>query len=230
MKYEWIVPIQVSGKENFTLIAVWTKRLPGMSYGKALYSALKEYENLIQNGPVIVMGDFNLDKRVPSSYTGVGGYNKIIDLFEGYDLKSCYHSISKEAFGSESKATYYHYSKSDRPFHLDYCFVSQHIIQGMKEFYIGSAEEYLPYSDHVPIAFEFTLGLTIAVGTSHTQECDVVYPSKVPVSSSNINNRIIISKDELIQEYFLEVDSKIATVEEIEEAINFIRELRVKRN
>lgn len=69
--YEWIVPIQVSGKENFTLIAVWTKRMAGFgsSYGKVIYAALKQYENIIQNKSVIMMGDFNLDKRVASSYS-----------------------------------------------------------------------------------------------------------------------------------------------------------------
>lgn len=158
VKYDWVVPIKVSGKENFILIAVWTKRMPGFSYGKVLYSALQEYESLIQNDPVIIMGDFNLDKRVPSSFTGVGGYGKIMGLFESYGLKSCYHSNSMEEFSLESAATYYHYGKVDMPFHIDYCFVSQDVLQGMQTFHIGTAEEYLSLSDHVPLVLEFTQG------------------------------------------------------------------------
>ncbi|MGM0900279.1 MAG: endonuclease/exonuclease/phosphatase family protein [Bacillota bacterium] len=102
VKYDWIVPIKVTGKENFTLIAVWTKRGPGASYGNILYHALQEYENIIQDRPVIIMGDFNLDKRVASSYSGVGGFKKMMSIFEHYGLKSIYHINNKEEFGSES--------------------------------------------------------------------------------------------------------------------------------
>lgn len=80
--------------------------------GKALFNAFIEYENLIKNGPVIIMGDFNLEKRVTSSYSGLGGksgYNKIIDLFNSYNLISCYHIINQEKYGMASQDTYFHH-------------------------------------------------------------------------------------------------------------------------
>lgn len=231
VKYEWIVPIKVSGKENFTLIAVWTKRMHSSSYGKVLYSALKEYESLIQNGPVIIMGDFNLDKRVPSSYTGIGGYKKMMELFESYGLISCYHSISKEEFGSESQATYYHYGKIDKPFHLDYCLVSQDILQGMQQFNIGSSKEYLPFSDHVPLVFEFTLGFNNILEKSAANESvsKGSNTTKSNIEKSKIE-KIMITPEILMQEYLLKIDSKFATVEEIEEAIKYIKAMRIMRN
>lgn len=133
IKYEWIMPIKVSGKENFTLIAVLTKKMPSASYGKSLFNAFIEYENLIKNGPVIIMGDFNLEKRVTSSYSGLGGksgYNKIIDLFNSYNLTSCYHHINQEKYGMASQYTYFHHQNLEKPFHIDYCLVSQEFIAG----------------------------------------------------------------------------------------------------
>ncbi|MEH7415031.1 hypothetical protein V7266_07065 [Neobacillus drentensis] len=84
IKYEWVVPIKVSGKEDFILLAVWTKRTPGYSsYGHILYSALKEYEHFLKNSRVIIIGDFNIDKNLPRSYSGIQGrlgFERIIEL------------------------------------------------------------------------------------------------------------------------------------------------------
>lgn len=231
VKYEWIVPIKITGKEDFTLIAVWTKRMPGFSYGKVLFSALEEYGSFIKNRPVIIMGDFNLDKRVPSSYTGIGGYKKMMDLFEGYGLKSCYHSLSNEEFGSEGQATYYHYGKMDKPFHIDYCFVSEDILQSMEQFKIGLGKEYLPFSDHVPLVLEFTLGLNNISEKPTSDETILKGPiTRKSDAEEHKIEKIIITPEILKQEYQLKIDNEIVTVDEIEEAIKFIKSLRIMRN
>lgn len=158
IKYEWVVPIKVSGKADFVLLAVWTKRSPGYSsYGKLLYSALKEYEHFLSNNRVIIVGDFNVDKKLRSSYSGIKGYNQITDLFNSHGIKSCYHHFSNEEYGLESKATHYYHRKSDRPFHIDYCFVSEEILQSTKAFYIGESEEWVKLSDHFPLVLEATI-------------------------------------------------------------------------
>ncbi len=158
IKYEWVVPIQVSGQEDFILLAVWTKRTPGYSsYGHILYSALKEYEHFLKNKRVIIIGDFNIDKNLPSSYSGIQGrlgFERIIELLHSCGLTSCYHYFSNEEFGSESKATYYHYRKSTLPFHIDYCFASQEMIQRTKQFYVDNDEDWAKLSDHLPLVFE----------------------------------------------------------------------------
>ncbi|MGM0836552.1 MAG: endonuclease/exonuclease/phosphatase family protein [Bacillota bacterium] len=161
VEYEWIVPIKVSGKAEFILIAVWTQRIPGYSsYGKLLFTALKEYENHFDNNHVMVIGDFNIDKKLPSSYTGIKrgkGFEEIIELLNRNGLESCYHYLNKEKFGSESKATYYHYKKKDRPFHIDYCFVSREILKHTKNFYIDEGEDWIQSSDHLPLVIEVEL-------------------------------------------------------------------------
>lgn len=219
VQYEWIVPIKVTGKESFTLLAVWTKRMTGSSYGKVLYSALQEYERYIVNGPVIIIGDFNLDKRVPSSYSGIGGYKKIIDLFNSFGLKSCYHLLNNEEFGSESHATYYHYGKLDRPFHLDYCLVSHGVLRAIQQFYIGRDMEYAPLSDHLPLVVEFSLSSDMKMEDSIQED-------------HRIEEHLLreITPEILKQEYRLIIDKEFVTDEEMDEAVRFIKALRKKKN
>ncbi|MCI2254771.1 hypothetical protein L2D08_10385 [Domibacillus sp. PGB-M46] len=208
-KYEWIVPIQVSGKENFTLLAVWTKRMTGYSYGKVLYSALKEYESFLQGNPVLIIGDFNVDKKVPSSYSGIKGFSRLTDLFREHGLESCYHYFSKEEYGSERHATYYHYGKRDRPFHIDYCMVSKEILQNVQKFYIGESEEWGAFSDHLPLILDIKIGSV----------------------SGNVGNsakgKTEITPDLLKEQYSLKIDNEIATEQEIDEAIRYIKASRL---
>ncbi|UPM53657.1 hypothetical protein [Gottfriedia acidiceleris] len=155
IKYEWFIPIKVTGKTDFILIAVWMIRTPGYSsYGKLLYTALMEYEHLLKNERVIIIGDFNIDKKLATSYSGISrgqGFEKIIDIFSRYNIESCYHSLNHEEYGRESKATYYHYNHADKPFHIDYCFVNEELLQNVTKFTIGDYEEWHRYSDHSPI-------------------------------------------------------------------------------
>ena len=80
----------------------------------------------------------------------------MIELLDSYGLTSCYHYFSKEEFGSESKANYFHYGKSDKPFHVHYCFVSQEILQSTQQFYIDESEEWSALGYHLPLVLDST--------------------------------------------------------------------------
>ncbi|SFB20049.1 MULTISPECIES: hypothetical protein [unclassified Bacillus (in: firmicutes)] len=212
IKYEWIVPIKVTGKADFTLIAVWTKRIPGYaSYGKLLYTALEEYESYLSGRRVVIIGDFNIDKKLPRSYSGIQGslgFDRIIDLFAKYELESCYHYFSKEEFGAESRATYHHHGKRENPFHIEYCFVSAGILQGIQKFYIGEESEWAGFSSHFPLVIE----------------CDIEQNDIEPVAKKEI------TIENLKTDYDLLIDNEVATEQEIDEAVKYIRALRIMKN
>ncbi|AGK54537.1 hypothetical protein B1NLA3E_13955 [Bacillus sp. 1NLA3E] len=109
-------------------------------------------------------------------------------------------------FTYENQGTYYHYGSRDKPFHLDYCFVSQDILEGIQQFYIGNGKEYLSYSDYVPLVVEFTLksftNKPIKTGSNTTKS--IIEKSKF--------EKTIITPEILQQEYFLQIDREIATV------------------
>lgn len=213
VKYEWVVPIKVSGEVDFVLLAVWARRMPGYSYGKLVYAALKEYEQFLSNGQVIIIGDFNVDKKVPSSYSGIQGsqgFERLIDLLDSYGVTSCYHHFSKEEFGRESVANYHHYGKSDRPFHVHYCFVSQEILKGTQQFYIGENEEWASLGYHFPLVLEVTM-------------------NSVSDSTNLTGEKIDITPELLKEKYNLIINNEIATSEEIQEAIRYIKALRIMK-
>jgi exodeoxyribonuclease III len=153
IKYDWIVPIQVLGKANFILVVVWTQK-KGYSYGKMLYLALKEYVSLFMNQNVIVICDFNVDYNLKGSYSGIGGFHTLTQLFNDLKISSCYHHFYHEDFGQESRATHFHQRKSQLPFHIDYCFVLRSILEDIKEFHIGKSKDWIEVSDHFPLILE----------------------------------------------------------------------------
>ncbi|MEH7502298.1 hypothetical protein V7152_09780 [Neobacillus drentensis] len=79
---------------------------------------------------------------------------QITDMLDSYSIKSCYHHFNKEKFGLESKPTYFHNRKSNMPFHLDYCFVSEDVVDRVTLFYIADGEEWIEASDHFPLVLE----------------------------------------------------------------------------
>nr|WP_304220043.1 endonuclease/exonuclease/phosphatase family protein [Fredinandcohnia onubensis] len=151
---EWIVPILVSGEKNFILIAVWTIKQPTQSYGMTLLSALKEYADLYQNNDVVIIGDFNVDQRLRSSYRGTKGLEEISGFLNNYGIFSAYHYLTNEKFSEETKPTYFHQRKPQNPFYIDYCFVSEKLLNKETIFSIGEGEEWVKYSDHFPLVLE----------------------------------------------------------------------------
>ena len=213
VKYEWVVPIKVSGDVDLVLLAVWARRMPGYSYGKLVFAALKEYEQFLSNGQVIIIGDFNVDKNVSSSYSGIKGskgFGHLIELLESYGVTSCYHHFSKEEFGLESKANYHHYGKSDRPFHVHYCFASQEILQSVKQFYIGEGEEWAESGYHFPLVLEVAM-------------------NAVRDTTNLPQDKIDITPEMLKEKYNLIINNETTTSEEIEQAIRYIKALRIMK-
>lgn len=141
-------------KAEFHFTSIWVIKQPKQSYGKYLYSVLKEYENLYKHSPIIILGDFNIDQKLTSSYQGTNGMIQISELLNQYKIHSCYHEFYKEDFGKESKSTYFHQRKIEMPFHIDYCFLSNSMIDQNTTFNIGDEKEWLEYSDHLPLIVE----------------------------------------------------------------------------
>lgn len=57
--------------------------------------------------------------------------------------------------GKEQHPTYYLYRHQDKPYHLDYCFVSADLSERIKSVQIGEYDYWSPYSDHMPVIITF---------------------------------------------------------------------------
>lgn len=147
----YFIPVTV--KDDFNLLAVWTKVDEGESnaeYPKLITEYYEEHKDSgFFNEDMIICGDFNCDKRVKNE-THRKNVDEMMDKLSEIQLVDVYHDIYGENQGEESKATFYLYKHSDKPYHLDHVFAAKdkvdlHVDDDFDK-WVKSKR-----SDHVPI-------------------------------------------------------------------------------
>ncbi|MFK4469761.1 endonuclease/exonuclease/phosphatase family protein [Bacillus sp. RC252] len=154
-KFRYIIPLKVNGEQEFIMFAVWSQKGEKRysSYIGQIYLALEKYASLLKE-PCIIVGDWNSSK-VFDHIKRVKTHSEVVKFLEGFGIKSAYHHFSKEEHGEESKATHYFRKEKARPFHIDFLFASEILLDQLKSFHIGSREDWIEFSDHMPISAEF---------------------------------------------------------------------------
>ena len=158
-RFKYILPLTLSNETiSYKVIAVWTKKVEEkkknhINYIKQLYFALKEYEEFLDNDNVIICGDLN--SNLFWERTGIDkNHQDVLDQLSIKNLYSAYHHFHSEKQGKETQATYYHYHKKDRPFHIDFCFLSKNLMEKLKNMEVGKYEDWIKLSDHVPLIID----------------------------------------------------------------------------
>jgi exonuclease III len=154
-KYRYIIPIQVSGKEEFILFAVWAQNIKQRfySYIGQIYLALKHYEPLLKQKCCII-GDWNSHK-IFDSIKRVGTHTDTVTFLEQFDIHSAYHSYYQLQQGEEQHPTHFFRKELESPFHIDYIFASKDLLNQLDDIKIGEHEKWLTHSDHMPIFTSF---------------------------------------------------------------------------
>lgn len=152
-EYRYIIPVKVSGRDqDFTLLAVWAMgntKYPSKSYIGQVWLALEYYEDLL-TGPAILVGDFNSNK-IWDHFPRAGNHSAVVKKLQGHDIHSIYHLFHNQEQGEEEHPTFYMYRKQEKPYHIDYCFLSGQLITENTSLEVGSYEEWCDVSDHVPL-------------------------------------------------------------------------------
>lgn len=146
---KWVLPLRVTGRACFTLVAVWTLPIAG-SYSRALIEGVDALREMFAGGPTVVAGDFNASPvfdRPRARY----GYLRAAALLAEAGVESAYHAFHAEAPGAERSATYYHQWKREQPFHIDYCFVPRGWLPRVRDVAVGSYDGWRGRSDHRPL-------------------------------------------------------------------------------
>jgi exonuclease III len=152
---KYCIPIRVTGKNNFNLIAVWAGPGPDrqLRYVRQIYKAVEQYIDFIRENQTVIIGDFNANK-IFDPKNEEGNYSSLISKLAAEGLISSYHDYYGEEHGCESRNTFYLYRKADRPFHIDYCFIPRQWQENLRQVSVGSFEEWIGQSDHCPIMVE----------------------------------------------------------------------------
>ncbi len=152
-KFRYIVPLLISNEnEQFHLFAIWAmddKKDRKSSYIGQVWKALEYYQKLLSESCILV-GDFN-SNQIWDKQSRVGNHTDVVNKLAENGIKSLYHDKYKEVHGQESEATFYLHRNKNKPYHMDYCFVSETLLKNGHKFSVGSFEKWIPFSDHSPL-------------------------------------------------------------------------------
>ena len=154
----YIIPLKVTRKtKEFLLFAVWAmndtvdrKR----RYIGQVFTALQLYNDLIDSESMVI-GDFNWN--VIWDKTSISLYGNLVDtvtILEEKELYSAYHVIHNCVYGNEINPTLFLHKKRSKPYHIDYMFIPRKLFKRVCDFWIGSYEDWIDVSDHMPILLE----------------------------------------------------------------------------
>lgn len=153
-RFRFIIPLKVTGDNySFILFAIWAmdnKENSEEGYIGQIWLAINYYSSFLLNENTILIGDFNSNK-IWDYKDRVGNHSDVVEKLKEKRIFSLYHEKNKLEHGNEKHPTFYMYRKIERPYHIDYCFVSEEIIKNGFNLSIGKAEDWIGLSDHTPI-------------------------------------------------------------------------------
>ncbi len=155
--FKMIVPIAVTGgHDDFILFAIWANNPgdPEGQYVEQVWKAINYYDALLTNKPVILTGDFN-SNTIWDRKSRVGNHSTVVKVLKDKGIVSTYHTYYKQEQGTEAHPTFYLFRHKNKPYHLDYCFVSAEMAAKLKSVEIGEHRVWKKYSDHVPVIVTF---------------------------------------------------------------------------
>ena len=96
-----------------------------------------------------MIGDLNSNSRW-DVWDRWWNHSDVVSLLHALGLESLYHNLFREPQGNESVATFYFRRHRQRPYHIDYAFLSGNLSEGAS-LAIGEPEYWLEMSDHMPL-------------------------------------------------------------------------------
>lgn len=156
-KFRFIIPIKVTRKKfNFILYAIWANNPddPDGQYVTQVWKALTYYEQLIRQKRTVLIGDFN-SNMIWDQPKRKGNHSHVVELLQSKKIHSTYHMFFNQVQGREAHPTFYLYKNIQKPYHLDYCFASEDMIESLQSVEVGDYISWKQFSDHVPLIVTF---------------------------------------------------------------------------
>ena len=141
---------RVEGDELFHLLGIWGQREGG--YVEDVQKSLSVYRDLFDQGPAVVLGDFNSGVPMSDPQSTARAHHSLMSFVENeLNLISAYHYFHGLAHGNERHATYFHQCKVTAPWHIDFCFVPRAWADRIDDVHVGDFELWQSHSDHRPV-------------------------------------------------------------------------------
>ncbi|MGE0846989.1 MAG: hypothetical protein AB7L41_12040 [Flavobacteriaceae bacterium] len=162
----YVLPLRVRSPVSFNLLAVWAMHaasgdLPAQPAGP-LPEAVIRYRDYLESSPTVIGGDLNNNVIWDKPRLPERSFKNITDLLGKMGVRSCYHAVRPEIFGSETEPTlYWRDRKAEGPrYHIDYAFLPEEWLRYQPQITIGKYDDWVGngLSDHVPIIVDIHFG------------------------------------------------------------------------
>lgn len=154
---QMIIPVAVTdGQFDFNLFAIWANNPTDRDgqYIEQVWKAVQYYSDLLKDTKTILVGDFNSNTIWDKKHRE-GNHSNLVKLLEDRGIFSTYHLYHKQTQGAEVHPTLYMYRHRDKPYHIDYCFVSKDLLNKVSSVEVGDFDKWILHSDHVPVIVTF---------------------------------------------------------------------------
>lgn len=152
-----ILPISVTGGSfDFILFAIWAYNPLDKYYNYIgqVWKAIHYYEKILEGKTIILTGDFN-SNVIWDKLKRKSNHSMVVEKLINLNIFSTYHIHLNQVQGMEAHPTYFMYRHKDKPYHIDYCFVSADMAKKISSVEIGDYDFWMKYSDHVPVIVTF---------------------------------------------------------------------------
>lgn len=151
---ELFLPCKINGSIN--LLAAWTREAnsPTFRYIGQLWKFLQKHEHFLNAEYSALIGDLN-SNACWDVWDRWWNHSDVVRQLAETGLSSLYHFSTSERQGSESKPTFYMHRKLEKPYHIDYAFLSTKLLKGAT-CEVGDPASWLEDSDHMPLVIGIT--------------------------------------------------------------------------
>jgi exonuclease III len=156
--FRMIIPLAVTGGDyDFNLFLVWAYNPNDIDgrYITQVWKAIIHYDKLLTERPTMFIGDFNSNVIWDYKKHKLGNHAGVVKMFEEKGIFSTYHVHYNQTPGKEEHPTFYMYRHRSKAYHIDYCFASKDLLEKINSVQIGNYDEWIKYSDHVPLIVTF---------------------------------------------------------------------------
>jgi exonuclease III len=156
-EFKLILPLKCTNEqETYTVFAIWANNPSdrGNQYVGQIWKAINHYQNQISTTKTLLLGDFN-SNSIWDRPRRLGNHTNVVDFLAKKGIQSVYHQYFNQQQSKEIHPTHFLYRHEDKPYHLDYCFVSKDLINRLKKVEIGLHHDWKIASDHMPIIIDF---------------------------------------------------------------------------
>lgn len=153
------IPISVTGEKcNFILLAIWANNHndPDGQYVEQVWKAVNFYEELLKDEKLVIVGDFNSNK-IWDKHHRIGNHSAVVGKLNQNNIYSAYHKYFEQEQGLEKHPTFFLQRNENKPYHIDYCFLSSPLYKNVKNIEVGAYENWISLSDHMPLTVDIEI-------------------------------------------------------------------------